>query len=54
MMSYIFGSIAAVTSNLNKREHAFSEQMDLVQSTMKAIKLPVEIQNEVLNYLMHV
>jgi len=43
IMAFIFGNIAAVMSSMNKKESKFQEQMEMVSSTMRIIKLPVEI-----------
>jgi hypothetical protein len=42
--------MAALMATINKRENMLNEQLDMVQQTMRSIKLPGEIQDQILSY----
>ena len=52
--AFIFGNMAALMATMNKKATLFDEQMDLVNSTMRQMKLPVELQDTVLNFMFQV
>lgn len=52
--AFIFGNMAALMATLNKKENSFQEQMDLVQSTMRSIKLPEKMRDDVTKYLQYI
>ena len=52
--AFIFGNMAALMATMNKKSTHFDEQLDLVNSTMRQMKLPVELQDTVLNFMYHV
>jgi len=49
----IFGNMAALMATINKKDSHLQEQIDFVSTTMRSIKLPEDIQNQVIEYLMH-
>lgn len=51
--AFIFGNMAALMATINKKDSHFQEQIDFVSTTMRSIKLPEDIQNQVIEYLMH-
>lgn len=51
--AFIFGNMAALMATINKKDSHFQEILDLVSTTMRSIKLPEEIQDKVIKYLMH-
>ncbi len=51
--AFIFGNMAALMATISKKESHFQETLDLVTTTMRSIKLPEEIQDQVIKYLMH-
>ena len=51
--AFIFGNMAALMAVINKKDSRFQEQIDFVSTTMRSIKLPESIQNQVIEYLMH-
>lgn len=51
--AFIFGNMAALMATINKKDSYFQEQIDFVSTTMRSIKLPEAIQNQVIEYLMH-
>ena len=51
--AFIFGNMAALMANINKKDSTFQETLDLVTTTMRNIKLPEQLQDKVINYLMH-
>ena len=51
--AFIFGNMAALMANINKKDSTFQETLDLVSMTMRSIKLPEQLQDKVINYLMH-
>lgn len=51
--AFVFGNMAALMATINKKDSHNQEQIDFVSSTMRSIKLPEEIQNQVIDYLMH-
>ena len=51
--AFIFGNMAALMAVINKKDSRFQEQIDFVSTTMRSIKLPENIQNQVIEYLMH-
>jgi len=51
--AFIFGNMAALMATINKKDSHFQEQLDFVSTTMRSIKLPEDIQTQVIEYLMH-
>jgi len=49
--AFIFGNMAALLQQSNKKDNTLSDQLELVQQTMKAIKIPEEMQDDCLSYL---
>jgi ABC-type microcin C transport system permease subunit YejB len=49
--AFIFGNMAALMANLNRKDSQFQEIIDFVSSTMRSIKLPENMQDDVLKYL---
>lgn len=43
--AFIFGNMAALMATMNKKSNKFDEQLDLVNSTMRSMKLPEEMQD---------
>jgi ABC-type tungstate transport system substrate-binding protein len=43
LMSFIFGSMASLITQLNRRDSYLQETLDFVQNTMRNIKLPEQI-----------
>ena len=41
--AFIFGNMAALMASINKKSSHFDEQMDLVNATMRSMKLPIAI-----------
>jgi CRP-like cAMP-binding protein len=52
--AFIFGNMAALMATMNKKSTHFDEQLDLVNSTMRQMKLPEDIQDNVLKYMFHI
>ena len=52
--AFIFGNMAALLSQSNKKDNTLSDQLELVQQTMKQIKLPEEMQDDVNTYLQYI
>lgn len=52
LSAFIFGNIAALMATMNRRTNYFEEIMDLSSSTMKSVRLPDNLQNEVYSYLL--
>jgi len=52
--AFIFGNMAALMATMNKKSTHFDEQLDLVNATMKSMKLPEEMQQQVVKYMHHV
>ena len=52
--AFIFGNMAALMSTINKKENLLNEQLDMVQQTMRSIKLPEEIQDKVMSYFQYI
>jgi len=51
--AFIFGNMAALMATINKKDSHNQENIDFVASTMRSIKLPEKVQNQVIEYLMH-
>jgi len=51
LSAFIFGNIAALMATMNRRTNYFDEIMDLSSATMKSIRLPYPMQEEVYSYL---
>lgn len=47
----IFGNIAVLIQSLNRKAANFQEKMEYASETMKNLKMPEEIQDEVKSYL---
>lgn len=52
--AFIFGNMAALMATMNKKSTHFDEQLDLVNGTMRQMKLPEKIQDQVLKFMFHV
>lgn len=52
--AFIFGNMAALMALINKKESHFQEQLDMVSQTMRSLKLPEEMQDNVLKYLQYI
>jgi hypothetical protein len=52
--AFIFGNMAALLQQSNKKDNTLSDQLELVQQTMKAIKIPEEMQDDCLAYLQYI
>lgn len=51
--AHIFGSLAVIIQELNKKSARFYEKLDIANTTMKKLKLPTEIQKRVINYIIY-
>ena len=49
--AHIFGSLAVIIQELNKKSARFYEKLDIANTTMKNLKLPREIQKRVIDYI---
>ena len=47
----IFGNIAVLIQSLNRKAAVFQEKMEYASETMKNLKIPEDIQDEVKSYL---
>lgn len=47
----IFGNMALIISDLNRKSSEFQSQIDTANTAMKNMKLPTEIQTRVISYL---
>lgn len=47
----IFGELAVLASNLNKQALEFQSKIDIVNTAMKNLKLPEELQNNVRQFM---
>ena len=52
--AFIFGNMAAIMAAINKKSSTFDAQMDLVSTTMRSMRIPVELQDSVLNFMTQV
>ena len=52
--TFIFGSIAALMAAMNLKDNQYQEQFDMISNLMRAIQLPVPIQEEVEAYILHI
>lgn len=52
--AFIFGNMASLMVTINKNNSLFQDQQDLVGSTMRQIKLPELLQDEVFYYLQYI
>ena len=52
--AFIFGNMAALLAAINKKDSYFQEQLDMVSQTMRSLKLPEEMQDNVLKYLQYI
>lgn len=52
--AFIFGNMAASMATMNKKSNHFEEQLDLVNGTMRQMKLPEKIQDQVLKFMFQV
>lgn len=50
----IFGNMALIISDLNKKSAEFQGQIDTANTAMKNMKLPQEIQDRVISYLQYI
>jgi len=49
----IFGNMAVIIQELNKKASRFQEKIDTANTVMKNLKLPKELQKKVLDYLIY-
>ena len=49
--AYIFGNMVEAMKALNKKQEAYSKAETTANSTMRAIKMPSEQQDKVLDYM---
>lgn len=52
--AFIFGNMAALMEQINKKSAHFDEELDLVNGIMKHMKLPEKMQDDVVNFMFHV
>ena len=52
--AFIVGNMAAIMAAINKKSSTFDAQMDLVSTTMRSMRIPVELQDSVLNFMTQV
>jgi len=52
--AFIFGNMAALMATMNKKSTHFDEQLDLVNTIMRQMKLPEQMQDEVVSFMLHV
>ena len=52
--AFIFGNMAALMASINKKDSYFQEQLDIVSQTMRSLKLPEKMQDNVLKYLQYI
>ena len=52
MLTFILGNITATLETASINESKFQERLNYIQSTMILIKLPEELQDQVLKYIM--
>ena len=50
----IFGNMALIISELNKKTAEFQNQIDTANTAMKNMKLPNEIQTRVISHLQYI
>lgn len=49
--AFIFGNMAALMTQINKKDAHFDDQLDMIQQTMTQLKLPEDIQESIMKYL---
>lgn len=49
--AFIFGTMASLMALINKKDSNYQEQLDMVSQTMRSLKLPEKVQDNVLKYL---
>jgi len=49
----IFGNMAVIIQELNKKSHRFQEQIDIANTAMKNLKINKQLQQKVINYLLY-
>ena len=52
--AFIFGNMAALMAIINKKDSHFQEELEMVSQTMRSLKLPEEMQDNVLKYLQYI
>tara|TARA_B110000285_G_C15031037_1_gene566777 strand:- start:331 stop:768 length:438 start_codon:yes stop_codon:yes gene_type:complete len=52
--SFIFGNMAALMAIINKKDSFFQEQLEMVSQTMRSLKLPQDMQDNVLKYMQYI
>ena len=52
--AFIFGNMAALMEQINKKSAHFDEELDLVNGIMKHMKLPEQMQDDVVDFMFHV
>ncbi len=50
--AYIYGNFAALMTQLNKKENLFDDTMNIIQATVKSLRLPDQIRDTAFEYLM--
>jgi len=51
MNANIFGTITSIFQSMNRRAQKFQEQIDMVNTNMKNMKLPEDIQTEIREFM---
>lgn len=49
----IFGNMAVLLQELNKKAASFREKMDIAKTSMRNMGLPSSLKNKVINYLIY-
>jgi hypothetical protein len=49
----IFGNMAVIIQEMNRKAHRFQEKIDIANTAMKNLKIHSELQNKVINYLLY-
>ena len=49
----IFGNMAVIIQELNKKASRFQEKIDAANTAMKNMKIPPELRHKVINYLLY-
>lgn len=43
--AFVFGNMAAIMASINRKSNSFDEQLDLVNMTMRSMRLPDYLQD---------
>lgn len=49
----IFGNMAVIIQEMNKKAHRFQEKIDIANTAMKNLKIKKDLQQKVINYLLY-